>query len=109
MESALEYLNHFQNKNIDGIKELLTDDAELHDWDIHEIGKEDTIKAFEVIFKTFDTIEVDIKNTIESRDKSHVSVEMMIKLQSEMTIEIKVVDLIQFEDGLIKSIRAYKQ
>ena len=109
MESALEYLNHFQNKNINGIKELLANDVELHDWDIHKIRKEDTVKAFEVIFETFDTIEVDIKNTMESIDKSLVSVEMIIKLQSETSIEIKVVDLIQFENGLIKSIRAYKQ
>lgn len=109
MESALHYLDYFQNKNINGIKKLLADDTELHDWDIHKFGKEDTIKAFEVIFETFHTIEVDIKNTTESIDKSLVSVEMIIKLQSEGSIELKVVDIIQFENNLIKSIRAYKQ
>ena len=109
MEFALHYLNNFQNKNISRIRELLADDTELHDWDIHKIGKEDTIKAFEGIFATFVAIEVDIKNITESTDKSLVSIEMIIKLQSDILIKLNVVDIIQFENGLIKSIRAYKQ
>jgi limonene-1,2-epoxide hydrolase len=101
-----DYLEFFEEKDIEGIEDVLADDCFLRDWDVGTVtGKPNVMKVFRKIFSAVEEIEVNI---------SHIHEDITGILMCEMTLvidgeELLVVDIFEFdEDDRIKALRAYK-
>lgn len=106
-EKVITYFQKFSNKDIDGLKEMFSEDVRLTDWDIAEAGIDDVIAANKRIFDSVDTIVVKPLYFYYDGEDSF-AVEILIVVDEKEFLE--VVDVIRFnEDGLIDSIKAYKK
>jgi ketosteroid isomerase-like protein len=99
-----QYFDAFTNKNLEVIQSLLADDVALLDWNVQVYGKADVIKVFANIFNSFNTIEVDIINSIIEGNQAAVQINIQLD-----DISLKVMDVISFTDTSITKIDAYKQ
>jgi len=101
----LKYFSAFSSKNIDTISELLSDDIVLIDWNIHEIGKGNVLKANRNIFNSVEEIKV-IPIMFYSNSETSFAVQIEIQINKDQII--RVVDLIEFDiNARIKKIVAY--
>lgn len=99
-----QYFDAFTNKDLEVIQSLLADDVSLLDWNVQVHGKADVINVFANIFSSFNTIKVDIINSII--DGNQAAVQINIQLDD---INLKVMDVISFTSTSITKIDAYKQ
>ena len=99
-----QYFDAFTNKNLEVIQSLLADDVVLLDWNVQVYGKADVIKVFANIFNSFNTIEVDIINSIIEGNQAAVQINIQLD-----DISLKVMDVINFTNASITKIDAYKQ
>lgn len=101
------YFTLFNQKKIDKLGELFSDDIILKDWNIYSEGKTEVLNSISEIYKNVENIEViSLGNYYE--ENLTVCCEISIKINK--TDMINVVDIITFDNyGKIKKINAYKQ
>ena len=104
LEIADAYFNAWNRHDINDLRNLFSDNVELKDWDIHEIGIESVLKANSDIFESVPLINAEIINIAYNSNK--VMAEIKIHLDKKNTID--VVDIIKINQNLITSIKAYK-
>jgi len=101
-----DYLDFFENKDIDSISILFSADCTLTDWNVGTIvGKQNVINLFSEIFNSIDNIEINISHIHEDIGGILVC-EMVLSLDEE---ELLVVDVFEFNaEDQIKVLRAYR-
>jgi len=99
------YFNLFSNKDINGLKNIFSENIKLRDWDIDCQGINSVLRANESIFKSHSDIDIRILNLLV--DKKIAFAEILITLDN--IYKIKVVDIIEVDNhGKFISIRAFK-
>jgi hypothetical protein len=101
---AKKYFEAFSNKDVSGLSEMFTDDCTLRDWDNRSVGKEAVVEANKKIFDSVDTIVVEVLNLYS--DGNIVVADLLITINGKD--ELLVVDILEFKDGKVRSVRAYK-
>jgi len=101
-----DYLDFFENKDIESIYDTFSDECSLTDWNIGTVtGKENVINIYSNIFESVRTIDVNIIH-IHEDITGILACEMVLTVDNE---ELLVVDIFEFDDDdKIKAIRAYK-
>ena len=103
-EIAHQYFSTWNNHDLSGLRKLFSYDIELKDWDIHEIGLENVLKANQKIFESAPLIKAEIISVVANSTK--VMAEIKIYINQNETID--VVDILEIDSSLIKNIKAYK-
>ena len=103
-EIANQYFTAWNNHDLDTLRNLFHENIVLKDWDIHEIGIENVLKANLNIFNTVPLIKVEILNMAISNNK--IMVELKVLLNEHLSMD--VVDVLEIHNNLIKSVKAYK-
>ena len=100
-----DYLNCFENKDIEGISSLLSEICTLRDWNSCAIvGKSNVLDFISNIFKSCKIIEVDVLHLHEDPDT--IICEMSLDINGNKML---VADIIGFDDNdNISFIRAYR-
>jgi ketosteroid isomerase-like protein len=101
---AEDYFEAFSHKDLDTLALMFHDDVELRDWDISAEGIDEVLEANKKIFDSVTSIKVTPDALYNDGDT--VIAELSIDINDDQVIW--VVDVIKFENDLIKSIRAYK-
>jgi|TARA_B100002003_G_C13910749_1_gene443220 limonene-1,2-epoxide hydrolase len=101
-----DYLDFFENKDIESISEVISDECSLRDWNIGTvIGKENVMGIYKNIFDSVAVIDINILHI-------HEDITGILSCEMELTIDdelLLVVDVFEFdEDDKIKELRAYK-
>tara|TARA_B100001093_G_C26235419_1_gene762073 strand:- start:63 stop:389 length:327 start_codon:yes stop_codon:yes gene_type:complete len=96
------YYESFISNNPELLKNILTEDVYLRDWDIEKHGIKEVIETSSEIMN-LPNFDIDILNEIYE-DKFAV-VDIIVKVNNEI---LKVIDFFEFENYKIKSIKAYK-
>ena len=101
-----DYLYFFENKDVDNIAELFSEDCYLVDWNVGKVtGKSNVIDVYTNIFNSVQEIEADISHIHEDA-AGILTCEMILVIDGE---EMLVADIFEFdEDDNIKALRAYK-
>ena len=101
-----DYLDFFENKDIESIYDTFSDECSLTDWNIGTVtGKENVINIYRNIFESVMNIDVKILH-IHEDITGILCCEMELIIDSELLL---VVDIFEFDDDdKIKAIRAYK-
>ena len=81
---------------------ILTEDVYLRDWEIEKRGKKEVIETSSEIMN-LPNFDIDILNEIYEGE--FAAVDIIVKVNDET---LKVIDLFEFENYKIKSIKAYK-
>jgi len=108
VELLNNYFDLFSKKNINGLREMFSEDIELIDWEIHSNGVENVLKSNENIFSSVETIVIKLKNIYEKISEKTFFCEILISINDGHPIN--VIDIIKLDDkNKIKLISAYKQ
>ena len=101
-----DYLDFFENKDIDGVSELFSNECSITDWNVGNIrGKDNVINFFTSLFNSVGEIDVNISHIHEDFGGT-LTCEMSLQIDSEVML---VADIIEFDDeNKIKALRAYK-
>jgi ketosteroid isomerase-like protein len=99
-----DYLQSFEDKDINSVMELFSEKCSLHDWNVGVLGKDNLRQFFLEVFDNIENIEVNISHIHE--DLSGILVcEMVLALDET---NLLVADIFEFdEEDKIKSLRAY--
>ena len=101
---CLDYLRKYEEKDLEGITEMFSDEIVLRDWKIRVEGKALAVAETRKNFESARSIEIEVLSTYESQDT--VAAELIIAVDSSEILH--VVDVISFDTkGKINSIRAY--
>jgi len=104
-ELTLKYFNTFSNKDVDGLRELFSNDVTLRDWELNVGGSAYVLHENKKMFNLFDSIKIIPLNVAVTGNITVSEIELHIN-ESEI---IRVVDVIEFNDnGKICAVRAYK-
>ena len=103
INNAITYLKYFENKQSSKIKKMLHRDCSLRDWEIDVSGRGNVLTAMQSIFDSVKVLSVNIHNAYESKNTAVIEMDIVIDGN-----KIHVVDIIEFMDEQIVSIRAYK-
>ena len=103
-EIANQYFAAWNNHDLKTLRKLFDKKIVLKDWDIHETGIENVLKANANIFESVPSIKVDILNMATSSKK--IMVEIKVLLNEDESLD--VVDILEIENNLIQSIKAFK-
>jgi ketosteroid isomerase-like protein len=99
-----DYLQSFEDKDIDSVMELFSEECSLHDWNVGVIGKDNLARFFLDVFDTIENIEVNITHIHEDLSGTLIC-EMILSLDET---NLSVADIFEFdEEDKIKSLRAY--
>ena len=101
---AEDYFEAFSHKDLDTLALMFHEDVELKDWDISAEGIDSVLAANENIFNSVETITATPLSIYS--DGNVVVAELDIIVNGKETLA--VVDVITFENDLIKKVRAYK-
>ena len=101
-----DYLYFFENKDLESIAEILSENCCLSDWNVGKVaGKQNVLGVYSNIFNSVEKIECNITHI-------HEDIGGILTCEIELNIdgdEFSVADIIEFdEDDLIKSLRAYR-
>ena len=103
-EQCRIYLKKYEEKDLQAMDEMFSDDIVLRDWKIRVEGKALAMSETRKNFEAARSIEIEVLATYENRDT--VAAELIITVDKSEILH--VVDVISFnEEGKIKSIRAY--
>jgi len=104
VQKLKHYLKCYENKDLESISSMFSEDITLRDWKISVSGYEKALAETSKNFKNAESLSISILNIMEN-DHS-VSAELKIVVNNEEVLY--VVDVLTFNDeGLISSIRAY--
>tara|TARA_Y100001978_G_C23386017_1_gene287790 strand:- start:22 stop:360 length:339 start_codon:yes stop_codon:yes gene_type:complete len=98
------YIEAFNRKDINFIREILTEDVCLKDWIVNLNGMDNVINMFKEIFNNNDLLKIKLINLISDND--HFAAEIEIEISDKELLE--VVDIFKFKNEKISSIKAYK-
>ena len=105
LELAMRYFDLWNSQNIDGLKEIFSDDVSLHDWEINKTGIEDVLLANTNIFESVPNIRASVKDIALSDNQ--IMAEVIIHINDNETLD--VVDILTVTNGKISSIKAFKK
>lgn len=98
-----EYIKAFDNKDIESVSLLLTEDFALEDPVVKRIeGKESVLNAISGIFDSCNTLEFNSKNIYE--EGTTTIIEFTLKLDDTI---LTGTDIIEWENNKMKELRAY--
>lgn len=98
-----QYIEAFNNKNLDEIAKLLDENFILQDPVVKRIfGKNECLKAIENIFKSANKINFSAKNIYQDKDVTFI--EFILTLDS---LKLEGVDIIEWKDKKMVELRAY--
>ena len=104
-EVALSYFKYWNNRDLKGLRQILSADASLVDWEIDVSGLQPVLDANEKIFNDVAGIRAEIVSL--AIEANLVIAELDIYISDTEILE--VVDVLKFtEDYKIKSIKAFK-
>ena len=103
-EIANQYFNSWNKHDLSELRNLFDKNVVLKDWDILTVGIENVLKANSNVFKNFPSIKVEILNMAISSKKVMCEIKVLIN----ETESIDVVDILEIENNLIKSVKAFK-
>ena len=101
---ANDYFAAWNKHDLHSLKVLFDEKIVLKDWDIHEVGIENVLNANSNIFQNVPNIKVVVLGM--EKKKKKVMVEIKVLINEEESID--VVDILEFENDLIKKIKAFK-
>lgn len=102
-ELTKEYIEAFDNKDLDNCAKLFTDDFALEDPVVKRIeGKEKVLEAVKGIFDSCTTLDFSAKNIYQ--DDQTTIIEFTLKLDDTI---LTGTDIIEWEDKKMKELRAY--
>ena len=103
LKNAIDvYYEAFMSDKPELLTNVLTEDVYLRDWEIEKHGIKEVIETSSQIMK-LPNFDIDILNEIYEGE--FAAVDIIVKVNDET---LKVVDLFEFENYKIKSIKAYK-
>ncbi len=102
-ETTKQYFEYFSNQDIDSLSEMFADDITLKDWSVFASGKSQVLDVIRGIYKQVEHIAIVVTLMIDYGDI--VMSEIAIDVDGDI---IKAVDVIEYKDGKIAAIRAYK-
>ena len=102
---ARQYLDAYQNKDLETIANLISPNVELTDWNKGGMGRDYFLAETKANFESQEAIEIDIIRVFElSRT---VAFQLRIKVDHSEVLE--VIDVLEFDsDNLITKLQAYK-
>lgn len=95
------YFKCFQEKNIEGLRELYDENVKLKDWSVENEGIENMINANADLFLLNYELNVHKIVVFENTTYSTISIDFGAE-------KIEIIDVIEFSDNKIISVRAYK-
>lgn len=99
-----DYLQSFEDKDVDSVMELFSEECSLHDWNVGVVGKDNLARFFLGVFDTIENIEVNITHIHEDLSGTLIC-EMILSLDET---NLSVADIFEFdEEDKIRSLRAY--
>ena len=99
-----DYLQSFEDKDIDSVMELFSEECSLYDWNVGVVGKDNLARFFLGVFDAIENIEVNITHIHEDLSGTLIC-EMVLSLDET---SLSVADIFEFdEEDKIKSLRAY--
>ena len=101
---ANDYFAAWNKHDLHSLKVLFDEKIVLKDWEIHEVGIENVLNANSNIFQNVPDIKVVVLGMAISKKK--VMAEIKVLINEEESID--VVDILEFENDLIKQIKAFK-
>jgi len=97
------YIEAFNNKELEKISELFTNDFTLEDPVVKRIeGKKEVLEAIKGIFDSCETLNFKAKNIYQ--DNNTTIIEFILKLDDTILIGT---DIIEWENNKMKELRAY--
>ena len=103
-ETALLYLKKYEEKDLEAISEMFSEDIFLRDWKIKVEGKEKAIEETRKNFQNAETIKIEVLSCLENKDTIAAELKIIINKHEELT----VVDVINMNsEGKINSIKAF--
>ncbi len=103
VEMTKQYFQIFCDQDIDGLSEMFADDITLRDWANDVSGKEAVLEVIKGIYIT--ALHVDIIPNLIMSEGNTAMADILVTAGPDV---FDVVDVIEFGDGKIKAIRAYK-
>ena len=108
IDTIKNYFVNFENKNIEGLKELFSDDVILADWNTSAKGLPEVVDANINIFNSVSSIKIIQNSTYYNESNKKFACDISIIINDSETLN--VMDLIEFDNnGKIKGINAYKK
>ena len=103
-EICIDYLNKYEDKDLEGITGMFDENIVLRDWKIKVEGIERALLETRKNFDAVDSIAIEVLSTYESADA--VAAELKITLNQDE--ELYVIDVITLnKDAKISAIKAY--
>ena len=96
-----QYFKCFQEKDINGLRELYDENVKLKDWGVEDEGIENMINANADLFKL--NYELNVHKIVVFENTTYNTI--TIDFGAE---KIEIIDVIEFSDNKIISVRAYK-
>ena len=103
-EIANQYFTSWNKQDLDELRNLFDKNIVLKDWDIHEFGIENVLNANSNIFKNVPEIKLEVLDMAVYQKKVFAEIKVLISEKES----IDVVDILEFENDLIRKIKAFK-
>ena len=96
-----QYFKCFQEKDINGLRELYDENVKLKDWGVEDEGIENMINANADLFKL--NYELNVHKIVVFKNTTYNTISIDFGAE-----KIEIIDVIEFSDNKIISVRAYK-
>ena len=101
---CFSYLRKYEEKDINGIEKMFSDDIVLRDWKIRVTGKQNALLETRKNFEAVDSLKIEVLSTYENEN----TVAAELKITNDATEEIYLVEVSTIVTASkIVSIRAY--
>ena len=105
VENCKKYFNAFENKRLDLLEQMFSEDVSLKDWNIYCTGRDHVLEANKGIFESLEEINVKV-NRLSNNGNVMIAELLIIADDND---PLPVVDVIEFDSKCkIKSIVAYR-
>ena len=101
---ANQYFTAWNKQDLDELRNLCDKNIVFKDWDIHEFGIENVLKASAILFKNVPSIKIEILSMAISSKK--VMCEVKVLINEKETVDSVVI--LEIKNNLIQSIKAFK-
>ena len=101
---ASNYFVAWSDHDLHRLKLLFDEKIVLKDWDIYAVGIDDVLNANSNIFKNVPDIKVKVLGMAVHQEKVFAAIKVLISEEES----IDVVDILEFENDLIRKIKAFK-
>ena len=103
---TMSYFDHWNSRNMEQLRGLLTEDCRLQDWEIEIEGRDLVLEANQEIFEKFPNATIKVQNIALVSNKL-AAAEISIDLNTKLSLA--VVDILRFRDDKIYEITAFKR